>query len=77
MKLNGAIDLHSTNNVTVVIDEQDRVVYQKRSLHYLTPLPAPFKTAKWYFKSRTPISPRSQQTAAGHVREGAHFMSRS
>jgi transposase len=30
MKRYGAIDLHSTNNVTVVIDEQDRVVYQKR-----------------------------------------------
>jgi transposase len=30
MKLYGAIDLHSTNNVTVVIDEQDRMVYQKR-----------------------------------------------
>ena len=30
MKLYGAIDLHSTNNVTVVINEQDRVVYQKR-----------------------------------------------
>ena len=30
MKVYGAIDLHSTNNVTVVIDEQDRVVYQKR-----------------------------------------------
>ncbi len=30
MKLYGAIDLRSTNNVTVVIDEQDRVVYQKR-----------------------------------------------
>ena len=30
MKLYGAIDLHSTNSVTVVIDEQDRVVYQKR-----------------------------------------------
>ena len=30
MKLYGAIDLHSTNNVTVVIDEHDRVVYQKR-----------------------------------------------
>jgi transposase len=30
MKQYGAIDLHSTNNVTVVIDEQDRVVYQKR-----------------------------------------------
>jgi transposase len=30
MKLYGAIDLHSTNNVMVLIDEQDRVVYQKR-----------------------------------------------
>ena len=30
MKLYAAIDLHSTNNVTVVIDEQDQVVYQKR-----------------------------------------------
>ena len=30
MKLYGAMDLHSANNVTVVIDEQDRVVYQKR-----------------------------------------------
>jgi transposase len=30
MKLYGAIDLHSTNNLMVVIDEQDQVVYQKR-----------------------------------------------
>ncbi len=30
MKLYGAIDLHSNNNVTVVIDEQDQIVYQKR-----------------------------------------------
>ncbi len=30
MKLYGAIDLHSTNSVVTVIDEQDRVVYQKR-----------------------------------------------
>lgn len=30
MKLYGAIDLHPNSNVTVVIDEQDRVVYQKR-----------------------------------------------
>ena len=30
MKLYGAIDLHSSNNVVVVIDEQDEVVYQKR-----------------------------------------------
>ena len=30
MKLYGAIDLHSNNNVTVLIDEEDKVVYQKR-----------------------------------------------
>src|SRR5436853_817791 len=30
MKLYGAIDLYSNNNVTVLIDEQDQVVYQKR-----------------------------------------------
>jgi transposase len=30
MKLYGAIDLHSNNNVTVLIDEKDLVVYQKR-----------------------------------------------
>ena len=30
MKLYGAIDLHSNNNVTVLIDEKDKVVYQKR-----------------------------------------------
>jgi hypothetical protein len=29
MKLYRAIDLHSTNNVTVVINEQDQAVYQK------------------------------------------------
>jgi transposase len=36
MKLYGAIDLHSTNNVTVMIDEQDQVVYQKRLPNDLT-----------------------------------------
>ena len=30
MKLCGAIDLHSYNNVTVVSDEQDHIVYRKR-----------------------------------------------
>jgi len=30
MKRYGAIDLHWSNNVTVVIDQQDRVVDQKR-----------------------------------------------
>ena len=30
MKLYGAIDLHSNSNMTVLIDEQDQVIYQKR-----------------------------------------------
>ena len=30
MKLYGAIDLHSRNNVTVLIDEEDKIVYEKR-----------------------------------------------
>lgn len=30
MKLYGAIDLHSNNSFTVLLDEHDRVVYQKR-----------------------------------------------
>jgi hypothetical protein len=30
MKLYGAIDLHSTNSVTVLIDEEDNVVYRNR-----------------------------------------------
>ena len=36
MKLYGAIDLHSTNSVVTLIDEQDRVVYQKRLDNNLT-----------------------------------------
>jgi len=36
MKLYGAIDLHSTNSVVTLIDEQDRVVYQKRLENNLT-----------------------------------------
>ena len=28
MKLDGRIDLHSSNNVTVLIDEQDQVIYR-------------------------------------------------
>jgi transposase len=35
MKLYGAIDLHSNNNVTVLTDEQDKVVYQKRLVNDL------------------------------------------
>ena len=30
MKLYAGIDLHANNSVVVVIDEADRVVYQKR-----------------------------------------------
>jgi len=30
MKLSAAIDLHSNNNVLVIIDEKDRVVYERR-----------------------------------------------
>ena len=30
MKLYAAIDLHSTNNVMVLIDEEDKIVYEKR-----------------------------------------------
>ena len=30
MKLYGAMDLHSTNSVTVLINEHDEVVYRKR-----------------------------------------------
>jgi transposase len=31
MKLYGGIDLHSNNCVVVLLDEEDRVVYEKRS----------------------------------------------
>ncbi len=30
MKLYGGIDLHSTNQVVALLDEQDQLVYQKR-----------------------------------------------
>ncbi len=36
MKLYGAIDLHSTDSVVSLIDEQDRVLYQKRLDNNLT-----------------------------------------
>jgi len=35
MKLYGAIDLHSSNNVMVLIDGEDKIVYQKRLLNNL------------------------------------------
>ena len=46
MKLYGAIDLHSNNNVLVVIDENDNILFRKRLRNdlpgVLTAL-APFK----------------------------------
>jgi transposase len=36
MKLYGAVDLHSNNSVVNIIDEQDRVVYEKRLPNNLT-----------------------------------------
>lgn len=35
MKLYGGIDLHANNSVVVLLDEQDRVVYQKRLPNHL------------------------------------------
>ena len=35
MPLYSAIDLHSNNNVTLVMDEQDQVIYQKRLANHL------------------------------------------
>lgn len=35
MSLYGAIDLHGNNNVTMLIDEHDQVVYQKRLTNHL------------------------------------------
>ena len=35
MPLYSAIDLHGNNNVTIVIDEHDQVVYQKRLSNHL------------------------------------------
>ena len=36
MRLYGAIDLHSNNSVLVILDEQDRVVYERRLPNDLT-----------------------------------------
>jgi transposase len=36
MKLYGGIDLHSNNSVLVLIDEEDRVIYEKRLKNDLT-----------------------------------------
>ncbi|MDH3603214.1 MAG: transposase [Candidatus Tectomicrobia bacterium] len=35
MSLYGAIDLHGNNNVTMLIDEHDQVIYQKRLTNHL------------------------------------------
>jgi len=46
MPLYCAIDLHSTNNVPVVIDEQDNILFQKRLPNHLPTVIsalAPFK----------------------------------
>jgi transposase len=46
MALYGGIDLHSTNHVVALLDEQDRVVYQRRlpnELDYTLEQLAPFK----------------------------------
>ena len=40
MALYCAIDLHSTNNVPVVIDENDKILFQKRLPNNLTPVHA-------------------------------------
>jgi transposase len=45
MKLHGGIDLHSNNCVMVLLDEEDRVVYEKRlpnDLGYLLLERAPY-----------------------------------
>jgi hypothetical protein len=44
MKLYGAIDLHSTNSVTVVINEQDQAVYHKRLPNDLSQIAQPLST---------------------------------
>jgi transposase len=62
MKLYGGIDLHANNSVVVVLDEQDRVVYQKRLpnhlehiVHQLSPYQAALEgvvvesTYNWYW----------------------------
>ena len=48
MSLYCAIDLHSDNNVVVVIDDNDRIVFHKRlanDLDVVLPYLAPFKDA--------------------------------
>ena len=47
MKLYGAIDLHSNNNVVGLIDESDQVVYQKRlpnNLAYILSQLSPYQS---------------------------------
>jgi hypothetical protein len=44
MKLSGAIDLHSNNNVTVLINEKDEVVYRKRLPNDLKLILAPHQS---------------------------------
>jgi transposase len=44
MKLYAGIDLHSNNSVVVVLDENDRVVYQKRLANDLTGIVAALRS---------------------------------
>jgi hypothetical protein len=58
MKLYGAIDLHSSNNVAVVIDEQDQVVYQKRLPNDLSEVveqlsPYRYRSKAWWWSRLT------------------------
>ena len=48
MKLYGAVDLHSNNSVVEIIDEQDRVVYEKRlpnELPFILSQLSPYKSS--------------------------------
>lgn len=55
MKLYGGIDLHSNNNVMAIVDERDRVVYQKRLPKRLAPYQSELEglvvesTYNWYW----------------------------
>ena len=79
MKLYGAIDLHSNNNVTVLIDEKDKVVYQKRLtndlpliVEQLSPYASSIEgivvesTYNWYWAGRWTDGERSPSASGQH-----------
>jgi hypothetical protein len=79
MKLYGAIDLHSNNNVTVLIDEQDQVVYQKRLPNDLPLIVQQLSgyrdrvqgivvesTYNWYWLVRRPDGPGTSDSSGQH-----------